>query len=256
MDQTQQRQVLDLTCPNVECKRNFKIYRPEKPGMVKITCPGCKQAFQFRIEAQQSAVDHSADPEKTVTLDQTPDDIYRFSCPHCGNNPITAPVKGKNLIKATCKNCMGRISLVIDRPAPATELGDGEAVCDFTFLDEDAPKINAVLRVFTKRRFLPDVKVDFPIVKGSYFIGRNDPDNQPDIPLNGDTTVSRRSVQIEVINGKNPGECLYPFTVIKATNPVTVNGKRLRAGESVFLNFNDRITMGKTELVFMAENGK
>lgn len=257
MDQSSQRQVLEMTCPNGECGCRFKMYKPEKPGTVKVTCPKCKQSIMVRIDAEVS--DNSSAEEKTVTMEPNSEDVYRFACPHCSQQAIGIAAKGRNLLAATCPKCKGRIKLVVDRPAPPTELEtDTDMMLDEFpgFGDSAAPKINAVLRVFTKRRFLPDVKTDFPIVKGTYFIGRADPDNQPDIPLSGDTTVSRRSVQIEVIKSQQSDESLYPFTVIKATNPVTVNGKRLRAGESVFLNFNDKITMGKTELVFMRGSHK
>lgn len=257
MDQQPQRPVLEVTCPNQECRHHFKMYRPEKPGIVRVACPKCKQAFQLKVDTCEAA-DHSKDPEKIVQVDPTPDDVYKFMCPHCQQFAIGVPARGRNLLKVSCPKCKGAVSLVVDRPAPQTELGDGlsDDIGFDGFDDADTPKVNAVMRVYTKRRLLPDIKTDFPIVKGSYFIGRADPDEQPEIPITGDTTVSRRSVQVEVIKGSDPDERLYSFTVIKATNPVTVNGKRLRAGESVFLNFDDKITMGKTELVFMRDSHK
>ena len=255
MDRQTERQVIEVTCPDPECRQKFRMYRPEKAGVVKVGCPHCKKSFQLKCEAPSSS-DHSADPEKTLTMEPTSDDVYKFMCPHCAAQAIGVPAKGRNLVKLGCPKCKGSVTLVVNRPAPQTELEEvafGTDEFDGFGQEADAPKIKAILRVFTKRRFLPDLKTDFPIIKGSYFIGRADPDNQPDIPLNGDTTVSRKSVQIEVIDGGGYEDRLYPLTVIKATNPVTVNGKRLRAGESVFLNFDDRITMGKTELVFLSD---
>ncbi len=253
------RAVIEVTCPNPDCHKRFKMYKPEKPGAVRVTCPACKQPFQIKYQDKSSAggvTDNSGAQERTVTMEPTADDIYKFMCPHCAAQAMGIAAKGRNLLKSACPRCKGPVTLVVDRPLPPTQGVDEVDVADMfdDFKDDNAPKINAVLRVFTKRRLLPDIKTDFPIVEGSYCIGRADPECQPDIPLNGDTTVSRRSVQIEVVN--SGGEFFYPLTVLKAANPVMVNGKRYRAGESVYLNFNDRITMGKTELVFVKETSK
>lgn len=252
-----QRVVIEVTCPNPECHKRFRMYKPEKPGVVRVTCPVCKEPFQFKYQDKTpTSGDNSTAAERTVTMEPTADDIYKFMCPHCAAQAMGIAAKGRNLLKTACPRCKGPVTLVVDRPQPPTETVDDVDVTDMfdDFEQCGAPKINAVLRVYTKRRLLPDIKTDFPIVEGSYCIGRADPECQPDIPLNGDTTVSRRSVQIEVVKSGN--ENVYPLTVLKAANPVMVNGKRYRAGESVYLNFNDRITMGKTELVFVKETSK
>ena len=119
----------------------------------------------------------------------------------------------------------------------------------------DSPKISTALRVFTKRRFLPDIKTDYTLKNGNYTIGREDSENQPEIPISGDVTVSRRSVRLEVFNGHD-GDNQFNFTVMKAVNPVTVNGKRLMPGESIFLTIGDKIRMGKTDMELIKENHK
>lgn len=58
----------------------------------------------------------------------------------------------------------------------------------------------------------------------------------------------RRSATLEVTD--TPDGFLFKFTVVKATNPVCVNDKRLTVGESIYLTYNDNITMGKTHLTF------
>ena len=42
----------------------------------------------------------------------------------------------------------------------------------------------------------------------------------------------------------------FKLTVVRATNPVYVNGTQYAVGESVYLNFGDKLKMGSTKLEF------
>ena len=254
------RPILNVTCPNPECRHPFKMYRPDKPGIVKVGCPKCKKQFPMQIPANAFApADNSGAPTKRIPVEETPDDIYRFPCPHCGGYNICLKGGGRNLLKVTCPKCKGNISVSVDRPTPQTELvsiGNDSFEEEFEQFDsEDSPKISTALRVFTKRRFLPDIKTDYTLKNGNYTIGREDSENQPEIPISGDVTVSRRSVRLEVFNGHD-GDNQFNFTVMKAVNPVTVNGKRLMPGESIFLTIGNKIRMGKTDMELIKENHK
>ena len=89
---------------------------------------------------------------------------------------------------------------------------------------------------------------DYPLSPGSCVIGRYDEDEVSDIAIKNDSTVSRRSVKIEV-NYTSSGNT-FKLTVLKSTNPVLLNGNALAKGEAVSLNFGDIITMGKTRFRF------
>ena len=252
------RQVISITCPNKDCRNSFKMYRPEKPGLVRVTCPQCRQAFQVRVGAPApppgtSSTDNSQAMPRHVNLTATTDDVYKFMCPHCSSQGMAVKGGGKNLVKTSCPKCKGRIDVIIDRQQQSTQLVGGDD--EFSDPQEEVSS-KAAIRVFTKRRFLPDSKTDYPLKKGVYIIGRDDPDSPPEIPITGDSTVSRRSVQVEVVEDHGNGETLYPLTVLKATNPVLLNGKRLHEGDNVFLSFNDKLTMGKTELQFIKHSRK
>lgn len=78
-------------------------------------------------------------------------------------------------------------------------------------------------------------------------IGRKDKDEPSTISLNDDY-ASRRSAVIERILKENG--VLYKFTVLKASNPVFVNGRELLVGDSIYLNYEDTIKLGKTTLTF------
>lgn len=84
----------------------------------------------------------------------------------------------------------------------------------------------------------------FRLTPGNYIIGREDADEPSDISIKGDVNASRRSVQIAVslgIGGYN-----YVLSVLKTTNPVTVNNTIVPVGEKVTLAFGDTIVVGKT----------
>lgn len=83
--------------------------------------------------------------------------------------------------------------------------------------------------------------------EGTLTIGRKDDDLPSDIAID-DHYVSRRSATLEVTD--TPDGFLFKFTLVKATNPVSVNDRQLAVGESIYLAYNDNITMGKTHLTF------
>lgn len=117
------RPILNVTCPNPECRHPFKMYRPDKPGIVKVGCPKCKKQFPMQIPANAFApADNSGAPAKRIPVEETPDDVYRFPCPHCGGYNIGLKGGGRNLLKVTCPKCKGNISVSVDRPTPQTEL--------------------------------------------------------------------------------------------------------------------------------------
>lgn len=78
-------------------------------------------------------------------------------------------------------------------------------------------------------------------------LGREDSELPSDVAIS-DSYVSRQSAKIEVTEAQ--GGFNYKFTVDNATNPVLVNGKELRPGNAIYLNFGDTITMGRTRLTF------
>lgn len=87
----------------------------------------------------------------------------------------------------------------------------------------------------------------FALRTGSIMIGRKDGQEPSDLQLN-DNYVSRRSVLLDVIPSDKG--YLFKMTVKNASNPVYVNGSEIAVNNSVYLNFDDVIIMGKTKLTF------
>ena len=71
-----------------------------------------------------------------------------------------------------------------------------------------------------------------------------DPSSPSDIMIEGDRTISHRSVTIIV---ESVG-CFYKYllTVNKSKNPVCLSGKVIPVGTSVYIQLNQEFVLGKT----------
>ena len=90
-------------------------------------------------------------------------------------------------------------------------------------------------------------KKRYVLQEGENWIGRFDNMKTSHVMVNDDF-MSRRSACIEVVSQK--GAYSFKFTVYKTLNPVKVNGRELVQNQSVYLNYNDYIVMGKTTFTF------
>lgn len=90
-------------------------------------------------------------------------------------------------------------------------------------------------------------KKKFRLHVGTFTIGRVDADAPSDIQLN-DKRASRRSAVLDVFPGKDG--FLFKFTVKRAYIPVYVNDSEIAEGQSTYLNYGDKISMGDTVLTF------
>lgn len=94
----------------------------------------------------------------------------------------------------------------------------------------------------------------FLLHQGQNTVGRYDDELHSDIEIKGDPCMSRRSICIEVLQ-KEIG-FLFKMKVLKATWPVMHNDKPLVEGEVVYLNYGDRIKLGKTLFIFNKASSK
>ena len=79
---------------------------------------------------------------------------------------------------------------------------------------------------------------------GANTIGMFDPQSPSDIMIEGDRTISHRSVTIMV---ESVGRCYkYLLTVNRAKNPVCLMGKNLSEGTSLYIQPNQEFVLGKT----------
>lgn len=228
--------ILLLKCPNADCGKQFKMRRPERGGVFKIGCPHCKQAFKVNIpapKAQETAADNSAKAPIKIDGEFTVGNKYEVTCPHCKNIKLgyTPPKEGVTGFR--CPKCKGMIAVEAKQPAKPTKAVDN---------DNDINMIRGRIKV---QKLLGK---KYPLRDGVTTIGRYDDERPSDISLKGDSFISRRSVEIDTRMGENG--YTFKLNVINATNAVLLNGSALKPGDSVYLNFGDIITLGKTRLRF------
>ena len=82
---------------------------------------------------------------------------------------------------------------------------------------------------------------------GHNLVGRDDSDTPSDININ-DPYISRKSVNIYVMKSPEGTGHTFKLTVMKAANPVFVNSQQMHEGETIYLNYNDKIKLGHTVL--------
>ena len=98
-------------------------------------------------------------------------------------------------------------------------------------------------------------KLSYPLHKGSNIIGRSDIDTVQDIAITGDMTISRSSIELDVIS-QTGGGYSYMLKVLNAKNPVYVNNIPLRIGNSLALRIGDTLELGTTKLMLNINNNK
>lgn len=206
---------------------------PQQPAerLQIVACPSCGGRFKVRH------------PGRAVTS--------IFTCPKC-NNKFKVNFKAPE--QPTAEPALAAINVgVAQSPASQAEPVEdqktrraGDVMPTWTVSTRPP---SAVLRVYARRKFLPCKVLDFKIEGyGVTIIGRTDATAISDINVPGDSAMSRRSAQIEIVN--QPSGAVFFFKVRKAANPVYVNDRELAPGEAVELNFGDRIVMGRTKMLF------
>ena len=79
---------------------------------------------------------------------------------------------------------------------------------------------------------------------GANTIGMFDPQSPSDIMIEGDHTISHRSITITVESVDSSYK--YLFTVNRSKNPVYLSGKTIAEGTSIYIQPNQEFVLGKT----------
>ncbi len=171
---------------------------------------------------------------------------YGVACPECHSQGVVGAT-ATGIGKWVCPQCgCGVAFKVVEPPSEAARPAAPEKPVPSpketqAFRQEDTHNIGEMVwgGLLDRKRMR--------LREGTLTIGRKDDDLPSDIAID-DHYASRRSATLEVTD--TPDGFLFKFTVVKATNPVCVNDRRLAVGESIYLAYNDNITMGKTHLTF------
>ncbi len=184
--------------------------------------------------------------------------LYKMECPECGMS-VVKKVQEEGIHKHICPNCHTLLGFGAKTPAPEPKPASAPEPKPTPTPAPETPSHNET------HNFNMGKASKGEIVWGGMFhqehrviglekvtIGRKDKDEPSDISINDDY-VSRRSVEI-IPEVKDNGKVLYKFTINRTSNPVYVNGREMKVGESMYLNFGDKIKLGKTTLTFKKSN--
>ena len=224
-----------VPCPNTGKK--IKVQLPPKPGFLDITCPHCGEKHRLQFGPESIDPPESVgqpEEERMITGTGIVGEEQHDPCPWCGKEMVYTPQES-GIDHFQCPHCHRKVRKEIKRKTEENFSSQGDpgrgqlVVMEKTLLG-------------IKRRHV------YHLHEGSNVIGRYSEGTMSDISLKGDNYMSRRSVSIDVVQ-QDKGY-LYRLRVLRAANPVYVNDNALMVDESQYLNFGDRIVLGKTMLTF------
>jgi hypothetical protein len=185
-------------------------------------------AFADNIQSE----DNSACPVIEIKEDFIVGVKYKLSCPHCHKMEFGFVTEKPGHRTISCPACKGKCGLEVRNKTQRIDMTD------------NIQALHGKL-VLLRKGWL---NKDYRLSDGKNVIGRFDESKNSDIAIKNDPTMSRRSVEIEVILSEKGYS--FKLTVLSATNPVLHNNNPLMPGESISLNFGDSIILGKTKFRF------
>lgn len=206
-----------------KCGKKMLVKKKAATRTCSVKCPDCGN--EYRI-----AFDIKADPQTYSFVDNTVNNDTIYMGQSGNKTADSQSQQGKKTEKTRLVN--------IDEILPP----------DF---EEDEP-VHAALGpcdVWLVKLKMFNLSAErYQLKYGETTIGRFDVAEQSDIPIRHDESISRRSVCINITPYSNFTE--YRMTVLKATNPVFVNGKKIPEGKYALLANGDKIRLGNTKFRF------
>ncbi|MDE5976263.1 MAG: FHA domain-containing protein [Muribaculaceae bacterium] len=240
--------IISFKCANPECGKEIRMRHPGKGGIFKVTCPHCKATKSIRLKepgatqagaapsvaekASTPLPDNSAKTPIALDADFVVGRPYSVKCPHCGRQEIGFQTEKAGNRVISCPLCKGKIGFEVRKPT--------EVLINTEQIQHFRGKLTLLRRGWLNK--------DYILPEGKTSVGRYDESEKSDIAIKKDSSMSRRSIEIETkLTEKG---FLFKLTVLKATNPVLVNDRPLTKGESISLNFGDTIKLGVTKFRF------
>lgn len=207
-----------------------------KPGVKKYFCKQCEVKFTASVKEPKKDEEQSPSPQPSEKPDNQPSEKTDVKpSEKVDVQPSEKPAESEKDQKAET-----------DRVSHTT-----------TITDDGHFKKNANAALVYGGRFggLFGKKTVKRLKFGANVVGRNDPGDPSDINIDDDY-VSRRSVEITV--SKIPGgkDEVYKMILLREpSNPVFVNSQQLTMNSgAIYLNYNDKITLGRTVLTLKKVN--
>lgn len=190
---------------------------------LKVPCNSCHNTFVARKPQLKPDVKEA---------------IYGYTCPHCSHK-VKVIIRQKPVTMGDNAPGKDTAPKPATTPAPAPQVeSDPITVKVPTHKQEVNGRLTWGTFPFRKQ---------YPLREGDNTVGRTDTELTSHLMMD-DAYMSRCSINIHVTRDENGYK--FELRVLRAANPITVAGKQLQAGESLFLNFDDVIALGNTKFVF------
>lgn len=241
---------INLKCP--VCQRALVFEKDEARAACSVRCPEChhllKMKFDTSAASQEPQIFETVPPEnesvdtRAGKKSRGGDTTYIKQSPGGASTttgqivppPPPPPASGGQQPRKTVIVPPGRDMV----PPPPRR--DPEA--DYCRGNRFVPSGAYLL----KKHFFRSERFDLGM--GTNIVGRADSGQPSDISIAGDALVSRRSVAIAVTRERYGIEAR--LKVLKALNPVKVNGLTVYTGQETLLSDGDKIILGETTLQF------
>lgn len=194
--------------------------------------------------------------------------VIKFACKYCGQEVNFPAPQQAGIYAVVCPHCQKQMKVKYSpkpitmnpssEPAPPsaasldTEKMRHTPTRRFNSPDEllrggssQSQKVSSCVGRLSLVRIGCD-KEFYPLHLGDNTVGRKDSSQPSDIEIDGDPTISRRSIKI-IVSEANGGYT-YSLTVLRTFNPVLVNGASMSVGQTIHINIGASIYLGQTML--------
>ena len=177
--------------------------------------------------------------------------ILSTKCPKCGQVVKFCFLGQEGIAKIKCPHAECGHTFGVKITEKEIKLGMGNhqkeeshPVTDPIINTSGNPSGVVIARLLQKKRYFYNKDKFHDLKLGANTIGMYDSSSPSDIMIEGDRTISHRSVTIMV---ESVGTFYkYLLTVNKSKNPVYLSGKEIPVGTSVYIQLNQVFTLGKT----------
>lgn len=264
--------IIETVCPHCGSKMSLKISKVPFSHTLKCPVPSCTKPFMLKVDENRQvetsklkSSDSSTTTKKRDTIYRKDEDLLNSKQQSSNNQNANNGSRGQNGNRSSEDNNKSEESRSTRRYRRSEDNGhDGYQSHDKPQYDWDDDsrldrdnkrkhKRERLLRnvYLTRVRFFGLKKDRYQLFEGTTIIGRYDEEEQSDIAIQGDDTMSRRSVSITISDEGYGLE--YTLKVLNATNKVQVNNQTLRERETIALESGDTIFMGSTKFLFEIE---
>ena len=193
--------------------------------------------------------------------------VIKFACKYCGQEVNFPAPQQAGMYAVACPHCLKQMQVKYS-PKPITMASSPQPASAPTPSDAEEwrhkptrrfPLDEGLFRNPSSQPQKPSSNVGrlslvrlgcdkeyYSLRLGENTIGRKDSTLPSDIEIDGDPTISRRSIMITI--SENYGGYTYLLKVLKVFNPVLVNGISLSVGQTLQLNIGASIYLGQTML--------